>query len=511
MTPNENVVPASAGAAGFAGLGIAPRLMETLAKIGFTTPTPIQAQAIPVGVEGADVIGIAQTGTGKTLAFGIPLIQNIAKNGGCALVVLPTRELAQQVDETLQKIGRDIGLRTVVLIGGAAMGRQLDGIRRRPHVIVGTPGRIIDHLERRTLRLEDVKVLVLDEADRMLDMGFWPQITKIIDAVPKERQTMLFSATMPNEVVGLATHHMKQPVRIEVAPAGTASERVAQELYVVRRDRKDALLGKLLAEHKGSVLVFARTKIGCFRICKSIKAMGHSVAELHADRSQSQRKKALDGFKSGFFRVLVATDIAARGIDVTGIELVINYDVPDNAEDYVHRIGRTGRAGREGKAVTFAMPDQGKEVSAIERLVRALIPVGKAPELGLVDGRNDMTDTARRRGGSRGYGSSSSRGGYSGGSSMNRGYARPMHGSAMTAPRSNSYSTPRTSSYSTPRPTSSGSGSTQPGRSYGAPTRPGFAPRGTRPPKVNRGPRRDNDDMPRPAAPPKAGGYFFSE
>jgi ATP-dependent RNA helicase RhlE len=497
QTPSPET-PVAASSAGFGGLGIAPRLLTTLDKLGFTEPTPIQRQSIPVGVEGADVIGIAQTGTGKTLAFGIPLIQNLARRGGKGLVILPTRELAQQVEETFVKIGRDIGLRTAVIIGGAAMGRQIEQLRRKPHIVVGTPGRIIDHLERRSLNLSDVSVLVLDEADRMLDMGFWPQITRIIATVPKERQTMLFSATMPDEIVGLATSQMKQPVRIEVARAGTASERVAQELFVVRRDRKEALLKKLLVEHKGSVLVFARTKIGCYRLAGALRTAGVNVAELHADRSQSQRKRALDGFRNGAVRVLVATDIAARGIDVTGIELVVNYDVPDNAEDYVHRIGRTGRAGREGKAVTFATPDQGKEVSAIERLVRMAIPINK--EQAAIEGNSatfvDSPSSGARRGGGRGGRSS---GGYQG---RNRAPFPAAGGRSQSVPPMSADRGGRSGGYQ---------GGMGPRRSsYG--DRPGFAPRGTRPPKVNRGPRRDNDAPPStPAQPPRQGGYFFGE
>lgn len=365
----------------FADLGIDPKILESLEKQGYVTPTPIQHQSIPVGLEGKDMVGIAQTGTGKTLAFGIPLIQRILQKGGYALVVLPTRELALQVDESLQKIGKDLGIRTAVFIGGASMYGQKNMIRNRPQVLIATPGRLIDHMEQRNITLKGVTMLVLDEADRMLDMGFAPQINKILADVPKERQTMLFSATMPHDIMNIATKHMKMPVRIEVAPQGTAAERVAQEIFMVKKEEKTRLLMKLLEEEKGTVLVFSRTKHGARKLTRSLKQQGHPSAELHADRSQAQRKEALDGFKSGKYRLLVATDIAARGIDVTGISLVVNFDLPQNSEDYVHRIGRTARAGREGKAVSFVLPEQRGDIRSIERLIRGTLKITPLPHL----------------------------------------------------------------------------------------------------------------------------------
>lgn len=365
----------------FYGLGIAPGLLASLEKNKFTVPTPIQERSIPIAIEGKDMIGIAQTGTGKTLAFGIPMIQRLAQTKGRGLVLLPTRELAIQVDETLHKVGKAIGLRTAVLIGGASMNMQRDSLNRKPHIIIATPGRLIDHLEQKFIKLDDIKVLVLDEADRMLDMGFAPQIKKIFAAVPRERQTMLFSATMPQAILDMASAQMKLPLRVEVARAGTASEKVAQELFVVKKDAKNRLLDKLLAEYRGSVLVFSRTKHGAKKITRTVRAMGHPAAEIHSNRSLAQRRDALEGFKSGKYRVLVATDIAARGIDVKGIELVVNYDLPDNPEDYVHRIGRTGRAGQSGRAVSFATPEQRGEVRSIERLMRTALPVSQLPEL----------------------------------------------------------------------------------------------------------------------------------
>ncbi len=365
----------------FHGLGIAPRLLETLAHLQFTTPTPIQERAIPIGIEGKDVIGIAQTGTGKTLAFGIPMIQLIESKKARGLVLLPTRELALQVEETLRKIGGGLGVRTAVLIGGAPMGSQIRALAKNPQIIIATPGRMIDHLQQKTVSLQHVSILVLDEADRMLDMGFAPQLKKIFEKLTTDRQTMLFSATMPDDIVRMATKHMKLPLRVEVAPPGAVPERVEQELFVVKREEKNRLLDKLLSEYRGAVLVFSRTKHGTRKICKTIRDMGHSAAEIHSNRSLAQRREALEGFKTGRFRVLVATDIASRGIDVAGIELVINYDIPDNPEDYIHRIGRTGRAGEQGRAISFATPDQRSAVRDIERLLRTLISVSKLPEL----------------------------------------------------------------------------------------------------------------------------------
>jgi ATP-dependent RNA helicase RhlE len=354
----------------FFGLGIAPTLLERLEKLGFKHPTPIQFKAIPVAATGEDLIGIAQTGTGKTLAFTIPMLQQMSARSKMGLVLLPTRELAVQVDEVLRKIGLTMGLRTAVLIGGVPMSPQIRQLRAKPHVIVATPGRLIDHLEQKNLKLDRVGVLVLDEADRMLDMGFAPQLKKILVTVPTDRQTMLFSATMPEEIAKIARTYMKQPLRIEVAPSGTTIEKVDQEVYIVSKTEKAQLLERLLKEYKGTVLLFTRTKHGATKVARMVKLMHHSVTEIHSNRSQNQRQDAIRGFSSGKYRVLVATDIAARGIDVKNIELVLNFDLPDHLEDYVHRIGRTGRAGKAGKAISFAAPEQKADVRGIERLIR---------------------------------------------------------------------------------------------------------------------------------------------
>ncbi len=365
---------------GFYNLGIAPNILGILDKLNFKAPTPIQERSIPSAIEGKDLIGIAQTGTGKTLAFGIPMIQ-AALSGNRGLIVLPTRELAFQVYETLEKIGGPLKLKMAALIGGEYIRKQIYALQKNPQIIIGTPGRIIDHLEQKTVSLSDIKILVLDEADRMLDMGFAPQLKRILQAVPRDRQTMLFSATMPEDIISIARGYMKLPVRIEIAPPGTAAEKVTHELFFVEKQNKPRLLEKILYEYRGSVLIFSRTKFNTKRIAAAIRSLGHSAAELHSNRSLNQRREALEGFRNGKYRILAATDIAARGIDVKGIELVVNYDLPENPEDYVHRIGRTGRMGGIGHAISFATPDQKGDVRGIERLMRATLPLSKLPEL----------------------------------------------------------------------------------------------------------------------------------
>jgi ATP-dependent RNA helicase RhlE len=365
----------------FYGLGIAPKILDILERMKFKVPTPIQSKAIPVAIDGKDVIGIAQTGTGKTHAFAIPMCQRLAQKKGVGLVLAPTRELAIQIDEAFQMLTRSFGMKTACLIGGAPMPGQVQALRKNPSIVIATPGRLIDHISQWNFLPDEVTILVLDEADRMLDMGFAPQINKILRSLPKDRQTMLFSATMPKEIVDIAAVYMKLPVSVEIAPSGTTVERVTQELFIVKKEAKLRLLSKILAQYHGSVLLFSRTKYNARKITMSIRDMGYSAAEIHSNRSLGQRREALEGFKSGRYKVLVATDIAARGIDVSGIELVINYDLPEDAENYVHRIGRTARAGCHGRAVSFATPDQSRDVRDIERLIRITLPVSEHPEI----------------------------------------------------------------------------------------------------------------------------------
>ncbi|MBI2463028.1 MAG: DEAD/DEAH box helicase [Candidatus Spechtbacteria bacterium] len=377
----QNTTNISGSASGFSGMDIAVPLFEKLVKLNYTSPTPIQLQAMPIALTGKDVVGIAQTGTGKTLAFGVPMIQRLSENKGQGVVLLPTRELALQVDETFRKIGASLGLRTALLIGGMGMRPQTTSLAANPHVIIATPGRLNDHLQQGYLKLNNVNIVVLDEADRMLDMGFAPQIEKILRVIPRDRQTMLFSATMPQGIMSIATKYMQMPIRVEVAPSGTTAERVTQEVFIIHKDGKNALIAKLLEQQRGTALIFTRTKYIAKRLTQTIQAMRHTAAEIHSNRSLSQRREALDGFKKGKYRVLVATDIASRGIDVAGISLVINYDIPVNPEDYIHRIGRTARAGAEGHAITLATPEQRGDLRDIERLMRKTLPVSELPEI----------------------------------------------------------------------------------------------------------------------------------
>ncbi len=365
----------------FYHLGLSPNMLKVIDGMKFVTPTPIQHKAIPIALEGKDVVGIAQTGTGKTLAFGIPMIQRISSFGGRGLIVVPTRELALQVDEVLRKVLPPFNLISAVLIGGAPMFSQIKALRRRPHIIIATPGRLNDHIEQRTADVSETSILVLDEADRMFDMGFAPQVERILSKLPRKRQTMLFSATMPPGIVNLASRHMKLPMSIEIAPSGTVNADVTQELFIVPEESKKNVVRVLLAKYSGSVILFTRTKAKAMRVTRALREMGHDAVEIHSDRSMGQRKQAMEGFKNGRYRILVATDIASRGIDVSMIELVINYDLPEDAENYVHRIGRTARAGQTGTAVTLATPDQGSDVARIEKLIRKSLNRAQHPDI----------------------------------------------------------------------------------------------------------------------------------
>lgn len=349
---------------GFVALGVHKNLAWRLEQHGIIIPTPIQAGSIPFALEGRDVIGLAQTGTGKTLAFGIPM-SLMLNRGEVGLVLAPTRELAQQIAESLVILD----VRSVLVVGGAPMGRQVKELRMPHDVVVATPGRLMDHMRQRTYRLNRIRIAVLDEADRMLDMGFAPDIEEILAACPEERQTMLFSATMPSSIEDLSGKFLRSPERIEVAPQGSASELVDQELVYVRHEAKFEALNDGLSKAEGTVLVFTRTRHGARKLALGLREWGHTAAEIHADRTLAQRREALGGFKNGRYRILVATDIAARGIDVKDISLVVNFDVPEHAEDYVHRIGRTGRAGAKGRSVTLALPNQKRLIRNIERVM----------------------------------------------------------------------------------------------------------------------------------------------
>jgi ATP-dependent RNA helicase RhlE len=361
----------------FAELELAPELLRAVAEAGYEHPTPIQREAIPLAREGRDLIGLAQTGTGKSAAFSLPILDRLmgGPRRARALVLTPTRELCMQVEESFQKYGRYSGLDVVAVFGGVPLDPQERALRDGVDVVVATPGRLIDHLERQNVVFDELEVLVLDEADRMLDMGFAPQINKIIAQVPRYRQTMLFSATMPSEVEALARRYLRRPTVVQVGRRSSAANTVAHAVYPVSHNKKSDLLIELLHEAAmDSVLIFTRTKHGADRIVRHLERAEIEATAMHSDKSQVQRMRALEDFKSGAIRVLVATDIAQRGLDISGISHVINYDVPQEAEDYVHRIGRTGRAAATGDAFTFMAPDEISMVRTIERIIGQTIP-----------------------------------------------------------------------------------------------------------------------------------------
>ncbi|HEX9050600.1 MAG TPA: DEAD/DEAH box helicase, partial [Anaeromyxobacter sp.] len=364
----------------FADLGLSQKALQTLERAGFEHPTPIQAQAIPPALAGRDVIGTAATGTGKTAAFVLPILERLTgKLGTRALVLAPTRELALQIGEEVERFGKGRHVHGAVVIGGVGMGQQTAAFREKREIVVATPGRLVDHLSQKTARLDEIEILVLDEADRMLDMGFKPQLTRILQRVPKVRQTMLFSATMGGEVAEFAREHLRDPVRVEVVRSGTTPERAVQHVFLATQEEKLPLLLALLEADDLSTLVFTRTKRRADKVWKVVARAGHKVARIHADRSQGQRRMALDGFKDGTYRVLVATDIAARGIDVAEIGHVVNFDLPHVAEDYVHRVGRTARAEASGRASSFAAPEEKDLLRGIERLTRVELPRAEVP------------------------------------------------------------------------------------------------------------------------------------
>ena len=364
----------------FAALGLSPPLVRAVAEEGYTRPTPIQEQAIPRVLEGRDLLGCAQTGTGKTAAFILPILQQLARRPGNgkirALVLTPTRELAAQIGERAAVYGKHVGVKPAVIYGGVGQRAQEQALKRNPELLVATPGRLLDLMQQKLVRLDGVEHLVLDEADRMLDMGFIHDVRRIVSTVPGVRQTLLFSATMPSAIAELSQSILSDPVRVAVAPAATAAETVAQHVYHVVKAEKRGLLERLLRQSAVErAIVFVRTKHGANRVAEQLEKSGIEAAAIHGNKSQGARERALEDFKRGTIRVLVATDIAARGIDVEGISHVINFDLPNDPESYVHRIGRTGRAGATGIALSFCDPAERGMLSGIERLLRTRIPV----------------------------------------------------------------------------------------------------------------------------------------
>ncbi|AKC87208.1 DEAD/DEAH box helicase [Pseudoxanthomonas suwonensis] len=364
----------------FESLGLAPFLLRALSEQGYETPTPIQQQAIPLALDGHDLLAGAQTGTGKTAAFGLPLLQHLGTSPQAvgpgsrrprALVLTPTRELATQVHDSLRGYGKHLRIPSAVIYGGVGMGNQLDALRRGVDLVIACPGRLIDHIERRSVDLSGIEILVLDEADRMLDMGFLPSIKRILAKLPKQnRQTLLFSATFPESIKQLAMEFMRQPREVQVTPQNTVAETIAHRVHPVDGGRKRELLLHLLAaDSRVQTLVFARTKHGSDKLATYLEKSGIQTAAIHGNKSQGQRMRALGDFKAGKVKVLVATDIAARGIDIDQLPRVINFDLPMVAEDYVHRIGRTGRNGSTGEAISLVAQDEAKLLRAIVRML----------------------------------------------------------------------------------------------------------------------------------------------
>jgi ATP-dependent RNA helicase RhlE len=366
----------------FADLGLHPEVLHAVLDAGYTHPTPIQAQAIPLALEGRDLIGLAQTGTGKTAAFTLPIVNQLmgGPNRVRALVLTPTRELAVQVDESFRRYAQYSGVRVLAVYGGVALEPQAKALKKGVDVIIATPGRLLDHLERQNVVFDDLEVLVLDEADRMLDMGFAPQINRVVAEIPKYRQTMLFSATMPPEVEALSRKYLRKPHVVQVGRRSMPAIGVTHAVYPVPRVRKTQLLTELLKNKAmDTVLIFTRTKHGADRVVRDLRSAGIEATAMHGDKTQKERTRALEDFKSGAIRVLVATDVAQRGLDISGITHVINFDVPQEPEDYVHRIGRTGRAESSGDAYTLMSPDEIAMVRTIERVIGQEIPRVSVP------------------------------------------------------------------------------------------------------------------------------------
>jgi ATP-dependent RNA helicase RhlE len=368
---------------GFAGLGISGPLLAAAGRVGFEEPKPIQKLAIPPYLAGRDVLGLAQTGSGKTAAFALPILSRIAALGtkrlprtARALILAPTRELAVQIEEVFRDLAKGLHLSTALVLGGVSRGGQVKRLHAGVDVLVATPGRLVDLVREGDVSLAETRFLVLDEADRMLDMGFLPDVKRLVKATHRDRQTSLFSATMPAEIAALADTLLKDPVRVEAAPQGTTASEIRQSVVMARtRQKRGVLAGLLSGEASGPVMVFARTKRGADIVTRNLERDGFAAAVIHGNKSQNARQRALGGFRDGSVRILVATDIAARGIDVPGISHVINYDLPDEAESYVHRIGRTGRNGADGIAVTLCDPAEVSKLRQVEKIIRMRLPV----------------------------------------------------------------------------------------------------------------------------------------
>jgi superfamily II DNA/RNA helicase len=409
--PTTTVEAASLPSVKFEDFGLSPDILRALADQGYVHPTPIQAQAIPVVLRGRDVMGAAQTGTGKTAGFSLPIIQLLlahasnsaspARHPVRALILTPTRELADQVAENVKAYSRHTPLRSTVVFGGVDMQPQTAALRAGVEIVIATPGRLLDHVQQKTLNLSQTQILVMDEADRMLDMGFLPDLQRIINLLPKKRQNLMFSATFSPEIKKLAGTFLDQPVTIEVARSNATADKVTQVVYKVKDDdKRDAVVHLLRGRDLKQVLVFSNTKIGASRLARQLEIEGIKASAIHGDKSQSERMAALEAFKAGTIDVLVATDVAARGLDIAELPCVINYDLPYNAEDYVHRIGRTGRAGASGDAISLYSDKDERLLIDIEKMIKQKLT--PAQLVGFEPGEREFGEKRRREGGREG-------------------------------------------------------------------------------------------------------------
>ncbi|UOA31813.1 ATP-dependent RNA helicase RhlE [Sulfitobacter sp. DSM 110093] len=424
-------VPESERMSDFDMMGLPKNLVARLNEMGLKDPTPIQRQAIPQAMNGRDVMGLAQTGTGKTAAFGVPLIAQMMELEGRpaprsvrGLVLAPTRELAQQIAVNLRGYAEGTPIKVAMVVGGQSINTQIKRLERGVDLLIATPGRLLDLLDRRAVKLDTTTFLVLDEADQMLDMGFIHDLRKISNLIPKERQTMLFSATMPKLMNEIANSYLSSPIRIEVSPPGKAADKVTQEVHFIAKAEKTELLKELLAKHKGErALVFGRTKHGSEKLMKTLVKAGFDAASIHGNKSQGQRDRAIAGFKGGDITVLVATDVAARGLDIPDVKHVYNFDLPNVPDNYVHRIGRTARAGKDGAAVAFCAPDEMGELKAIQKTMGISIPVASGRPWEVIDEPSKPKGRGRGRGGRPGGG-----GGRPGGGGGGEGAGKPSGG-----------------------------------------------------------------------------------
>jgi ATP-dependent RNA helicase RhlE len=424
----------------FEMMGLPANLVKRLHELGLKDPTPIQKQAIPHAMNGRDVMGLAQTGTGKTAAFGVPLIAQMMESGGRpapktvrGLVLAPTRELASQIAATLKDYTEGTPLKTGLVVGGQSIKAQMNRVERGLDLLVATPGRLIDLMDRRALNLQQTTFLVLDEADQMLDLGFIHALRRISEMLPKERQTMLFSATMPKQMNEIANSYLKSPIRIEVSPPGKVADKVTQEIHFIAKAEKSKLLIEMLDKHRDErALVFGRTKHGMEKLSKTLEKAGYAAGSIHGNKSQGQRDRAIAAFKAGQIKVLVATDVAARGLDIPDVKHVYNYELPNVPDNYVHRIGRTARAGKDGAAIAFCAPDEMKELKDIQKTMKMTIPVAS----GRMWEPSEEVKPKQRGGGGGGGGGRGRPGGGGGGGRPAGGGGKPGGGGGQRRRRS---------------------------------------------------------------------------